>query len=342
VSSGVLRSPSSRFYAAALLVIGTCATLVHTSVFARNPDVAAWGVTFDLTITLPLLYWFFVVRPGHARALTIAPVFLVGSAIATFVVPRGEQQFLHELGMFAGSAVELLLITALVRRVAALRRDNFATDDPYARIATAAHAIAGGGRVGDVIASETAMFYYALFCWRKQPRATSQTLTFHQRSGWGTIVACILMMIVFEGIGMHFLLGRWSTKAAWDWTALDLWAIVWFLGDYHALRLRHSTLDDGALTLRYGLRWSIAIPLDEIASVEAIQNEREWKRRGVLKVAMLEEPRWLVTLKTPRVANGLAGIRRTVDALALLPDDDDAINALRIATSSDLRSAARP
>jgi hypothetical protein len=342
VSSTILRSPSARFYAAALLVIGTCATLVHTSLFARNPDVAAWGVTFDLTITLPLLYWFLVVRPGHARALTIAPLFLIGSLIAAFVVPRGEQQFLHQLGTFAGSAVELVLIGALVRRIAALRRENFAVDDPYARIATAAHAIAGG-RVGDVIASETAMFYYALFCWRKQPRETpSQTLTFHQRSGWGTIVVCILVMIVAEGIGMHFLLGRWSAKAAWGWTALDLWAMVWFVGDYHALRLRRSTFDGDALALRYGLRWSATIPLAEIASVEAIRGESDWKRRGVLKVAMLDEPRWLVTLKTPMVANGLAGIRKTIDALALLPDDDDAINALRIATSSDLQSAALP
>jgi len=342
VSSTVLRSPSARFYAAALLVIATCATLVHTSLFARNPDVAAWGVTFDLTITLPLLYWFFVVRTGHARPLTIAPVFLVGSAIAALVVPRGEQQFLHQLGTFVGSAVEVVVIVALVRRVAALRRNDFATDDPYARISTAAHAIAGG-RIGDAIASEMSMFYYALFCWRKQPRETpAQTLTFHQRSGWGTIVACILMMIAFEGLGMHFLLARWSTKAAWGWTALDLWAVIWFIGDYHALRLRRSTLDEHALTLRYGLRWSVAIPLEEIASVEEIRGERDWKRRGVLKVAMLEEPRWLVTLKTPRVANGLAGIRKTIDGLALLPDDDAAINALRNALSSDPRSAARP
>jgi hypothetical protein len=45
-------------------------------------------------------------------------------------------------------------------------------------------------------------------------------------------------------------------------------------------------------------------------------------RKDVLKVAILDDPRWLITLREPVVVHGLAGLRKTVRAIALLPDQD--------------------
>ena len=126
---------------------------------------------------------------------------------------------------------------------------------------------------------------------------------------------------------MHLLLAQWNAKAAWAWTALDLWAAVWLLGDYHALRLKRSYFDGDAFHLQFGVRWSLSIPLANIASIEELHGE--WKKRkDVLKIAILDEPRWLLTLREPMTARGLAGIRKTVTALALRPDDDDALLAV--------------
>jgi hypothetical protein len=142
---------------------------------------------------------------------------------------------------------------------------------------------------------------------------------------------------------MHLLLSLWSRAAAWVWTALDLWAVIWLLGDYQALRLRRSSVGGEALHLRYGLRWSVDVPLEAIVAVEPVRAESEWKRKDVLKVAILDEPRWLISLAEPVVVNGLAGIRKTVRGIALLPDDDEAISALRNACGpSHGTPAARP
>jgi hypothetical protein len=43
----------------------------------------------------------------------------------------------------------------------------------------------------------------------------------------------------------------------------------------------------------------------------------------VLKIAILDEPRWLITLREPVIARGMAGIRKEIRALAILPDRDD-------------------
>ena len=326
----IVRNRSAAFLLFAIGIVLACAAIVRSRAFAANADVAAWGVTFDLTISIPVLYWFLIVRSGKAPAFSVAPVFLVGAAIAAFLLPRGQQEFLRELKFFAIPAAEVVLIAALVQRLRRMRLESSASADPYIRISTALRAIIGNARAAEIVASEVSIFYYALFCWRKQPKEVQgHAFTVHERSGWGTVLACILVLIVAEGIGMHLLLSMWSPVAAWVWTALDVWGVLWLLGDYHALRLRRSSIDDEALHLRQGLRWSVTVPLETIVSVEPVRSEAQWKHKDVLKVAMLDEPRWLISFAEPLVASSMAGIRKEVRAIALLPDDDVTIRALR-------------
>jgi hypothetical protein len=294
------------FILSALTVIAACAIILRSRLFAASPDLAAFGVTFDLTITIPLLYWFFVVRAGKASALTMAPVFIGGTVLAAMLVPRAYQQFLGQLKWIAVPAAEVLLLVA-VARSKKLR-----------------------GRFFEAVQSEAAMFRYAFLGWRKKPaEVEGHAFTVHERSGWSTVLACILVLIIAESIGMHLLLATWKPLAAWIWTGMDLWAVIWLLGDYHALRLQRSSIDAEGLHLRYGMRWSVSVPLASIVSVEEVRAEAEWKRKDVLKVAMLEEPRWLISFDEAVVVKGMAGLRKTVRAIALLPDDDETISVLR-------------
>lgn len=313
----MLRASSARFVLAASAVIAVCALIVRSRMFAMHPEVAAWGVTFDLTITIPLLYWFFVVRAGKAPALTLAPLFVLCTLLSSFVLPHPRPPFLRDLWRFGVPLAELALVAAIALR---LRR---------ARGRNAIRELLGDTRIADVVESELLVLYYALFAWRKKPEEVDgRAITFHQRSGWAAILAAILLLIAAEGIGMHLLLSQWSPAAAWAWTALDVWGALWLLGDWNALRLRRSYLGSGTLHIRMGLRWNVSIPFDAIASVERLQGE--WKRRkDVLKVAMLEEPEWLITLREPVAVRGLAGIRKEVRAIALLPDQPEVMEALR-------------
>ena len=287
--------PTRLFALIAFTVVTICVVITRS---AMSNDVAAWGVTFDLTLTIPLVWYFVVIRTGTAKPVTLIPVFVVCMMLAALVVPRGQQQFLHDL-RWLSAPLEVVAIVLFAKRAAA-----------------------GNSRVAQFAMAEVEVLKYALFAWRKQP--AEQGITVHQRSGWGTIVACILMLIGFESIGMHLLVQLWSVKAAWIVTALDLYGALWLIGDYHALRLRPTYAKDGILHLRYGLRWNAEIALDDIESVDELRGEAEWKRQGVLKMAMLDEPKYLVRLRRPVTVNGLAGIRRTIHAIAILPDDIDA------------------
>lgn len=308
----------------ALSVATICVIIARSQLFLRNPDVAAWGVTFDLTLTIPILYWFFVVRPGHAKPLTIAPLFVAGVTLASLAIPRGHHQFVDQL-RFVSAPLELVTIFLIVRRIARMRAAGAVEGDTYARIDAAARAVLGDTKVSTFVAMEVTIVYYSLFAWRTPAPESERTITLHKESGWGSILACILVLLAAESIGLHLALSLWFRPGlVWTVTALDLYGILWLLGDYHALRLRPSIAGAETFHLRHGLRWSLDLPLANIASIDRVTAEEEWRgKKNVLKLTMFDEPRYLVRLRTPQTAHGIAGITKTIDAIALRPDDDE-------------------
>src|SRR5258706_10275665 len=100
-SSALRLHPAQLFTLAAAAIVTVCATILHTHLFARNPELGAWGVTFDLAISIPLIYYIVIVRTGAARPITIAPVFVIGVALATRLIPLGQQDFVRELRWIA-------------------------------------------------------------------------------------------------------------------------------------------------------------------------------------------------------------------------------------------------
>jgi hypothetical protein len=178
-----------------------------------------------------------------------------------------------------------------------------------------------------------AVVWLAISGWTGKPDVPegSTPITVHQKSGWGTIVACIVVLIAAESIGMHLLLQMWSVRAAWIATALDLYGVMWLVGDYNAIRLRPSLITPDELRIRHGLRWNASIPIEKIVRIDNVAAEADWRRKGVLKVALVDEPRFLVRLASSSTAHGIAGLTKQFDAIALGPDDESALSGLRCA-----------
>lgn len=275
--------------------------LVRTHLYARNPDVAAWGITFDLVLTIPAAWWLFVIRGGRARPASIVPLFVLCSLAASRIVPAPQHAFIDQLRWLA-APLDVVTIALVVRRLA---RGRSAGDSLAMRVA----------------AAEVTTLYYALFCWRKK---TPPGFTFHARSGWGAVMSAILVVLGAESFGLHLFIAQYSVKAAWIVTALDVYGVLWLLGDYYALRLRTTTIDADAMHVRFGMRWSATIDRANVAAVEVPRSESDWKRRDVMKLAVLDEPLFIVRLHEPVVATGIAGIRRTITAVAVRPDDPEA------------------
>lgn len=299
-----LRNPASLvvLFAVAYAIFATL--LIRTHAYARNPDVVAWGITFDLVITVPAAWWLLVVRRGHARPATLIPLFALCSLAAARIIPAQQHAFIDQLRWVA-APLDVVTVALVARRLAR-------------------GASAGDSLVLRVTAAEVKTIYYALFAWRKK---TPPGFTFHARSGWGAVLAALLLVLGAESIGLHLFIAQYSVRAAWIVTALDVYGILWLLGDYNALRLRTTTIDAEAVHVRFGMRWSATIARANVAAVVVPRGDSEWRRRDVMKLAVLDEPLFVVRLHEPVVATGIAGIQRRVTALAVRPDEPEAFLA---------------
>ena len=312
------------FGVSALLIIITCATILRSPLFSKNPPVVAAGAIFDLCITTPLLYYLFVVRSGRARLRSITAVFMACFVVARLIVPASGRTLLLDLRLLT-IPLEVVLVIFVVRRASrAMRaRHSEGSGDPALAIRRAVGELTGDfQRAGDILASEIAIFYYAFSGWRKKATDSNAAhFTSYKRAGWGTIFAALVLMIGTETGGVHLLVQLWSRPAAWVITVLDIYSIVWLLGDYQGLRLRPTVAGEVALRIRLGLRWSLEVPYAAIEFVGPATADLESKPPGYLKLSLLEAPQFVIHLLEPITAEGIFGIRRTIRRVGMLVDE---------------------
>lgn len=329
------RHPVALFLGAAFAISLASLAIIRSQAFARAPAVA-WGVTGDLTLTIPLLWLWLGVRRARLPAITVLPVFLLSLALAARVLPPTHHAGLRAVELLAVPA-ELVVIATLARRARRLRRtyrvahaEDLSFPDAFKRAAIDAF---GDFAATRAMALEISMLYCAFLTWRKEARAPagSQMFSYHRACGWGAILWAFSMVIAVEALALHFLVQRWSPTAAWILTGTSIYTLVWLVGDYRAIVIWPILLKNGVLEARVGLRWHMQIPLSAIRSVgEFPRGER---RAETLRAVIFGEPQLLLELDHPLEAEGPFGIRRRTARVGLSVDEPErfvrALNASR-------------
>lgn len=75
MTSTIRRHPLPLFLGLATLLVLVEWLIVHGTSFSRKADRLALGVTVDLVVLLPLLYYWLIVRTGRWSKLSIVAVF---------------------------------------------------------------------------------------------------------------------------------------------------------------------------------------------------------------------------------------------------------------------------
>ncbi len=275
-----------------------------------HPQVVRSAVIFDLCVVPAGLWWLLVVRRGLARPRTVARIGVFSVALCA-VLFGGEVRLL-------GIPLELALIWIAVR---SLRRAVSArsAQDAATALRTGLSDALGDSAVARAVATELAIFWYALFSWGR--KAPAGGFTAYKRAGWVAIYVAIVLACVAEAIPLHFLFRRWGALAAALSVVVHVYTVLWLIGDLRALVLRPIRIEGGLLLLRIGLRWEADVPLHSIAAVE-----RGPSPAG-LRLGVLGTPNLVVRLRAPMQLHGPFGIRRTSDTLLLQVDDPDALAA---------------
>lgn len=291
---------------------GTAAT-VYTAVFcmarahahAANAGAFGLGAACDLTITVPVLYYLLLVRPGFSSWMTLVAFALGGARAAAFLLPAAEQTHLPLL-RWLGVPLEIWALAAVARR---LRRTPSGS----------------AGWMAELLESEATVFYYALFAWRAKPQSLAGARAFGlaQASGYGMFCTLLMTAVIVEGVPMHLLLHRWSHVAAWISTGIGIYTFLWMVALHRSLALRPVLVSADRVVLQVGFLWRAEFRPEQIRTVRRFSAVD----RECLSLVVINEPQWIVDLHAPVVVRGPLGRRKSATRIAIAVDDAEAFGA---------------
>ncbi|RFB18460.1 hypothetical protein DZB84_05995 [Bacillus sp. HNG] len=330
------------FLILALLVLGSNYTVMVIQPFEPVTDTLILASLFDLTILLPLFFYLFVVR-NRLSIITLLPVVIAGFWFAFFIVPHHDLVIFEyvKYGIFALEglfiAIELFLAAILLRKIPTLYK-NYKTQKeinyyypPAMRMAM--NKTFGTRKLIDILVYDFSIFYYGFFSWKKkwEDRKHLHSFTIHTNSGYFGLFIMLVHAMVIEVIGVHFLIAHfWSPTAAWIFTALDLYALLWIIADYQAVRLSPIVINDHKLFAQVGIRREIIVDLKTIKSIQpTITGKKERTREKqsfsiTLPNFFEEDPQFEIELTEPALANLPFGLKKEMTKLYVTVDDKEA------------------
>lgn len=324
-SESLVRVPDRRtvlfFSWFALFVVAIWTVVLRGNFYREHPSLAAAGVAIDLAITLPLVWYLVAVRRGKASPMSMAPMVVFGLIAAHVMTPGDPPPVLLVLVGLA----ELTIATVVFVRVRRALRESRGAADPLERIESFAHSMLPSPTVARMLASEIGILWYAFASWKQEPPKGEPLARWAKVEDWWGVVIGFTVVIIAEAIGVHlWLMTKWP-NAVWILTLLELYGIVWIVADARALSLSAVRLTDESIDIRFGFRYCGEIPFDDIESVEAIKgDEKCWD----VKLALVEDPDTLLTLRRPVVLYGAYGFTKTVTRIALLVEDPELVRAI--------------
>jgi len=313
--------------ASAVVICATEIWIVSSAFFMRNPNALAFGITADIVIVIPSVYCFFLVRKKQAPIISLVPVIILSLAVASFILPAGQQNYL-EVVKKAVPLLELVALGYLATRIRAIIKNFHAVKQSEIyfidALTESCKRVLGRLPALGFVLTEFALIYFAFGGWfKKFVNLDSNNLPFsyHHKSGYAAILGIIMMILLAETTALHLLLQVWSKAAAWIFTGLSMYSLFWLLGDYHAMRLHPIVLSRNILFIRTGLRWRATLPLANIVAIQKF-NAREKRTDNYLGLAVFGDPRLVIHCKQPVLVQGLFGIKREVSRLGVTVDDE--------------------
>jgi hypothetical protein len=314
----------------ATLGLAICATemwIVHSAYFLQNPSVFAFAIALDLVMGLPVLYYIFVVRQRRIPALTLVPVVVLAIVIASFILPATQQapldfikKFIPLLELFVLGLIAIKIRTLVKQYHQAKLSAIYLTD----ALTTSLEQTLGASLFVTIIITEFLLLYCAVGGWFKQFKrrdSSYRAFSYHRKTGYAAVLGVLVLVLIGETTALHILLQQWNTVAAWIFTGLSLYSLLWLMGDFHAQRLHPIVLSKAHLHLRAGMRWRATIPFSDIGAIQKA-NPRERKAAGYMSLAIFGQPRLVIRLKQPVIVTGLFGITKEVQRIGLAVDDE--------------------
>lgn len=309
-----------------VLLILSVILITKSQIFASNTSALSIGITLDLLFTIPIVY-FVLIKKRNIPKTTIAPFFILGMVIASYIIPQEHQSTLNWAKNWIFPFVELgvgAFVFYKVRQTIKRYKVNVKQElDFFSALKETCGEIVPG-KIATFLAMELAVFYYGFVSWKKRV-LTENEFTYHKNSGTISLLAALIVIIGVETYVLHILLLKWSIIAAWIASILSVYSSIQIFGFLKSIVKRPITIESNILHLRYGILSETAIDINNIASIKITNKEIEFDTKTIKlsPLGELESHNMLINLKKENIFSGLYGMKKTYTTIAFFIDDKD-------------------
>ena len=308
-----------------ILIIISSIFIAKSSLFKLNPSSLSIGITFDLLITAPLVY-FLLIRTSKISKKTVYTLFIVCTYIATLVIPKENQQLLTFVFHYILPFFELFVLFFLllrIRKAQVIFRQNKAKSQDVFTIIKSSFQEIFPKRFASFLATEIGTFYYGLFCWRKVSLKQNE-YTYHKNTGIIAILYALILMIGVETFALHLLIAQWSIMASWIASFLSVYSAVLVFGFIKSIQKRFITIENKILHLRFGIIAEVSISIKDIESIEIYSKDlgTEINTIKISPMGDLISHNVLISLRKEHKLIGLYGKTKTFENIAFSVDEN--------------------
>jgi hypothetical protein len=312
--------------------------LYRLPIYNPIPNGVVLGSLFDFLIVIPLITYFLIIRKRYSlKHMGLA--IIAGYGAAYLIIPNAQiQQYafvpyiiLISEGLFI--LLELYIFYKILTKLPKLIREykNLSQENSLflynLRMSLDKNLL--NQKVLQVFLSEFAIFYYSLFSWTKKVKVSNgQPFTYHKKTSVMSVYIMLIHAIVIESVGFHYLLHGWNELVTYIVLFLNMYTVLYFLGEINATRLTPFILSDKKLYLQTGLSKSMEVPLNLIKEFKYYDGPEKFTRKELATLFdarvidfITEKPTFEIMLKEPLTLNLLYGIQRKVDRIVLNVDE---------------------
>jgi len=307
------------------LLIVSLILLTKSEVFHLNVSQLSIATTLDLVFTIPLVY-FFLIRKSKIDKKTVVPFFILGIALATFVIPKAQQGLLSVIKTWIVPIVEIGVVTLIIlniRKAIKIYKTKKEQSFDIVSIIRITCTDIFPKKVASFLSLEILAFYYGFIHWKKI-KLRDNEFTYHKNTGSQVLFVAIIFLIAIETVAFHVLLNKWSSIAAWILTGISIYSAFQIFGFLKSISKRPTIIDSDNLKLRYGIMSEVDIEIDDIKSIEMTTASFDKDDKAITYLSLLgdsEGHNIILTLKKPYTLNGVYGIRKEFQKIALFIDD---------------------
>ena len=286
-------------------------------------------IIIDLLIVIPLVHYL-IIRKKKIQKQSVVLILFLGFITALSVIPKEYQYILDSIQLIIIPLIELTALIYIIIKVRQVvkgykeyKSNNF---DFFDVIKPICNKILPFG-IGNILAAEIAMIYYALFSWKKK-RLLSNEFSYHKNSTSTSVFLGFLVIVMVEAFVTHVMIQQGIQSGSVVLAILSGYSALQIIAMMRSTAKRPVVInkDKEELVLRFGILSEATISFKNLKKV--VITSKDIPEKSPIKyfspLGSATGHNMVICLNEPIVFNSFYGFKRKAKYLAIFIDEKEA------------------